>query len=192
MTPPPTAPSAYSLRPACLADIAGIQEVQRAGGALFKDTPHAFVADHEPDTAEELSVFITGGISYVATQNDQVAACALAGVLDRALHLYQVDTHPQHARRGLGAALIERLCADAQAMGLSAMTLSTFTNVAWNAPYYARLGFQVLPDSALTPGLYRIRTKETAEGLVDRCLMRRDLGAHPADQARFAAMEQPL
>jgi hypothetical protein len=49
--------------------------------------------------------------------------------------------------------------------------------VAWNAPYYERLGFQRLPDAELTPGLVAIRAEEAAHGLDEwpRLAMRRVL-----------------
>ena len=49
--------------------------------------------------------------------------------------------------------------------GLAAQTLTTFRDVAWNGPYYARLGFTVVPAEALTPGLRELRAAETARGL---------------------------
>jgi hypothetical protein len=57
------------------------------------------------------------------------------------------------------------------------LTLTTFTHVPWNAPYYERLGFRPLPEAELTPGLVAIRQNEAAHGLDrwPRLSMRRDL-----------------
>ena len=57
------------------------------------------------------------------------------------------------------------------------MTLTTFAEVPWNAPYYARLGFTILATDQLTPGLRRIRDHEVARGLDawPRVAMRRPL-----------------
>jgi hypothetical protein len=49
--------------------------------------------------------------------------------------------------------------------------------VPWNAPYYARLGFRILDDAEVTPGLRAIRQRE-AEICLDRwprVCMRRDV-----------------
>jgi hypothetical protein len=43
--------------------------------------------------------------------------------------------------------LLDRAAADAAAKGLRALTLTTFAEVPWNAPYYARCGFRVLNDT---------------------------------------------
>ena len=58
-----------------------------------------------------------------------------------------------------------------------ALTLTTFEHVPWNAPYYARLGFRILDDAEVTPGLRAIRQREAEIGLDrwPRVCMRRDL-----------------
>jgi hypothetical protein len=43
--------------------------------------------------------------------------------------------------------------------------LTTFRDVPWNAPYYQRLGFHILRDEELGPGLRSIRAHETQLGL---------------------------
>jgi predicted N-acetyltransferase YhbS len=77
--------------------------------------------------------------------------------VDGHLHVEQVSVDPAYARRGVGRALIGRLPGE--------LTLTTFAEVPWNAPYYARLGFTVLPGEALTPALRAIRAREAAHGL---------------------------
>ncbi len=59
------------------------------------------------------------------------------------------------------------------------MTLTTFTDIPWNAPYYTRLGFRVLDAGELTEGLREIRRAEAAMGLDawPRVCMRREAGA---------------
>ena len=57
------------------------------------------------------------------------------------------------------------------------MTLTTFTDVPWNGPYYQRCGFRPLANTELTPGLRKIRADEIARGLDEwpRISMRREL-----------------
>ena len=47
--------------------------------------------------------------------------------------------------RGLGAALIDRTAAAARARGFDTLYLSTYRDVPWNAPFYARRGFEEVP-----------------------------------------------
>jgi GNAT superfamily N-acetyltransferase len=93
------------------------------------------------------------------------------------VHVEQVSVHPDHARRGIGAALIEHVAGWAGERGSAALTLTTFADVPWNGPYYERLGFRVLAGADLTPGLRAVRAQEAAHGLDEwpRIAMRREL-----------------
>ena len=80
---------------------------------------------------------------------------------------------------GLGSRLVERVAGWARERGAPALTLTTYAEVAWNAPYYERLGFRRLADDELTPGLRAIRAAEAERGLDrwPRVGMRRELSA---------------
>jgi len=55
--------------------------------------------------------------------------------------------------------------------------LTTFTNVAWNRPWYEHLGFVVLGDDQIGPQLRAVREVETQHGLdpAERVCMRLEL-----------------
>jgi ribosomal protein S18 acetylase RimI-like enzyme len=109
--------------------------------------------------------------------DDVPAAYLVAEPVDDFLHVEQVSVHPRAARRRLGRSLIDHLAGVAREDGVPALTLTTFAEVPWNAPYYERLGFRVVPDAELTPGLRRIVDAEGAIGLHrwPRVVMRRDV-----------------
>jgi predicted N-acetyltransferase YhbS len=67
-----------------------------------------------------------------------------------------------HARRGLGAALIEHLAETARAEDRPALTLTTFRDVSWNAPYYQRLGFVIIEPADQEPELAELVNRESA------------------------------
>ena len=73
--------------------------------------------------------------------------------------------HPDHARKGIGRALIELAVRWGRAHDLYALTLTTYVDVPWNGPYYERLGFSYLATDEETPGLRVIRDRERASGL---------------------------
>jgi hypothetical protein len=72
---------------------------------------------------------------------------------------------------------VDAACAHARARGHAAITLTTFRDVAWNGPWYARNGFAVVDDPDQEPELRAIRASETARGLdaLPRVAMRRVL-----------------
>ena len=104
-------------------------------------------------------------------------AYLLADEVDGCAHLEQVTVHPDWGHRRLGQEQVERLKAWATARQLPTITLTTFTDVPWNGPYYRRLGFRIVDESQLTPGLRRIRRSEADRGLDawPRAVMRLDL-----------------
>ena len=94
---------------------------------------------------------------------------------DRA-HLEQVSVHPAHAGRRIGARLIDAVLGWAHDRGDRQLTLTTFADVPWNAPYYERLGFRPLPDAALAPQLAAELADERQRFAAPRLAMVRSTG----------------
>lgn len=81
------------------------------------------------------------GFTLVAEVDGQIIGFAQLLEVDGAAHLEQVSVLPEHGRRGVGRALVEAAVAEARRRGHRAMTLRTFAEVAFNAPFYATCGF---------------------------------------------------
>ena len=117
------------------------------------------------------------GLLWVALANNVPVGFAHVEVIDpSAAHLKEIDVHPQHGRRGIGTRLVMAVCAWAATAGYRAVTLTTFRDVAWNMPFYARLGFHEIPIDQLSPALLSVLRDETRRGL---------------DPAHRVAMERP-
>ncbi|MGW7510205.1 GNAT family N-acetyltransferase [Streptomyces massasporeus] len=154
------------IRLATRAELPALQDIERAAGAPCRDLGMPEIADDEPPALDILERYRRAGRCWVAVdEGDLPAAYLLAEPVDGALHIEQVSVHPRAARRGVGRALLAHAADRAHEEGLTALTLTTFTDVPWNAPYYARLGFRPLPEADLTPGLRAIRATEAAHGL---------------------------
>jgi GNAT superfamily N-acetyltransferase len=159
-------------------DVPVMQEIEVAAGRAFAEVGMDAVAGDDPLPVEVLLGYQRDGRAWVATDEaDHPVAYLIALVVDGVAHVEQVSVHPSHAGKGIGAALIERAADWARASGSPALTLTTFADVVWNAPYYERLGFRRLGDEELTPGLRAIRAEEAAHGLDawPRLAMRREL-----------------
>lgn len=93
---------------------------------------------------------------------------------ERAAHLEEVDVHPDHGRRGLGRRLVQTVCAWATSHGFEAVTLTTFRDVPWNMPFYARLGFVPIAADSVGAELCSVIDDEMRRGLdpVRRVVMR--------------------
>lgn len=154
------------LRPARLDDVVRLQEIERVAGVAFRDVGMAAIADDEPFPAEVLEAYVRDGRAWVAVDASDVAVAYLvADVVDGAGHVEQVSVDPRFARQGLGRALIDQAARWAEERGYAALTLTTFADVAWNAPYYERLGFRVVSPDAMGEGLRQVREHEAELGL---------------------------
>ena len=166
------------IRPARPDDLAALVEIERAAGGMFLLLDADIFAGHDPGSVEELTPYADGGRAFVSVDaDDRPVGYLLVDLVDGAAHIEQVSVHPDHARKGLGRALIEHAASWARARDLDSLTLTTYVAVPWNRPYYERLGFRRLTTDEETPGLRAIRERERALGLEvwPRTGMRRDL-----------------
>ncbi len=139
-----------------------------AAGRCFIEVGLAEVADHPPHSIAQHTQYCRLDRSWVATDGrGRAVAFLVAGVVDGNAHVDEVAVHPSHAGQGLGRALIDHLGEWADDCGLPAVTLTTFVDVPWNAPYYERIGFRRLRESEWGPELARIRWDERERGLDD-------------------------
>jgi GNAT superfamily N-acetyltransferase len=169
LTPTYTITAARPEDLACLAAIE-VAAVTLFTGPLFDSVPH------EPTNEAVLRDAQRDGRLWVARAGESPVGFALVGVIEsEAAHLEEIDVHPDHGRQGLGTRLVEDVCRWAAAAGHAAVTLTTYRDVPWNMPFYARLGFEVVPASALSPALRAIVDDEGRRGLdpTIRVVMRR-------------------
>ena len=164
-------------------DLVCLQAIEVAAGEAFRDIGMDDVADDPPLPIHALARYQRAGRAWVTVDGtDWPVAYVLVDLIDGCAHIEQVSVHPEHSRQGIGRALLDHVGAWAACHGIAALTLTTFRAVAWNGPYYRRLGFRELAAAEITPGLAAVMTAEAAHGLdpADRVCMRRDVPPTPA------------
>jgi GNAT superfamily N-acetyltransferase len=176
----------YVIELAGPADIARLAEIERAAASLFEIEQIPPSARDEVTPYEEFAAAQAAGRLWVAHSAAQVVGFALVELLGGCPHLEEMDVHPAHGRRGIGRALMRAVITWARAAGHASITLTTFRDVAWNAPFYASLGFEVVEPPQLPPALIEVVEDEAARGLDRdrRVVMRCDLSPLRADSAR--------
>ena len=103
---------------------------------------------------------------WVALADDVPVGFAHVEVIEpEAIHLEEIDVDPPHGRRGLGTRLLLRVCEWAADHGYASVTLTTFRDVPWNMPFYARLGFEIVPHAQVSAALHAVVADETRRGL---------------------------
>jgi GNAT superfamily N-acetyltransferase len=142
-----------------------LRDIERAAGQLFAEVGFGEIAAHEPESAEALAEYLHDGRAWVITDTDVPVGYAVVDIVDGLAHLEQLSVLPNHGRKGLGAALLEHVCDWAGRQQFDAVTLTTFRDIPWNAPFYARHGFRIIDESELGAELRELRALEATHGL---------------------------
>jgi ribosomal protein S18 acetylase RimI-like enzyme len=158
-----------TIRPATVADVGRLVDVEIEAGQLFHGVGMPEVAEDVPDRGE-LRAAIEAGRVWVTHVGAEVVGYISAEVLDGNAHVAQVSVVPEHGGRRIGAAMVGFVEAWGRAARRPATTLTTFSDVPWNGPYYRRLGYHVLASSDIGPELARTIAREAALPGIDASL----------------------
>jgi GNAT superfamily N-acetyltransferase len=163
------------IRLAVLEDAVRLPEIEQSASNSFFEIPDLASLPYE----ENLSVrahqgYIALGTEWVAlNEGGELVGFLAAEIISTELHLWELAVRQDVQGRGIGGRLVRMAEIFAKERRLDAMTLTTFTDVPWNAPWYSRLGFE--GDSA-DARLATIVRAELERGLPRRCAMRKRLG----------------
>lgn len=152
-----------TVRPASARDLPFLGEVEVRAAASFAEVGLAEAAGLPSVAPELLARQQAAGLLWVA--RDPPVGFAVALAFGGALHLHELDVVPEARGRGLGRALIDEVSAEASRRGLPRVTLVTFRDVPWNAPYYRRLGFRESTEAARLPEIAALLEEERRSGL---------------------------
>lgn len=172
-------PTGYTISLAERDDIAMLIEVDLAAGQLFAPTgliDGDALLDHVPENVFEQAID-AGDVLKVHEVPSAPVGFALMSHRGGTLYLDQLSVHPDHGRKGLGAALIQRVFQIARQRKLRVVTLSTFRDVPWNGPFYRKLGFRELPRKDMAEWMLDLeRIQALSLDVSKRCFMARKIG----------------
>ena len=157
--------SRYTITAARDRDLDELPAIELAAARLL--TGHAPESVLNETTSQDvLEKARRAGHLWVALADDAPVGFAhVVEIEPHAVHLEEIDVRPEHGRRGLGTRLVMHVCQWAAAAGYESVSLTTFRDIPWNMPFYARLGFSAVPDSKLTPALRGVLDDESRRGL---------------------------
>lgn len=148
--------------------------IERAAAQMFRIIPglDALDLDHTWQP-EDLRRLIRKGHCLAAHVDERPVGFIATQPFQRELHVWELSVHPDAQGHGIGAGLLRACLIDAGNAGFRAVTLTTFRDVPWNAPFYARLGFTELADPASHSRLAEMLANEAEDGLPAerRCAM---------------------
>ncbi|WP_406831097.1 GNAT family N-acetyltransferase [Pedococcus sp. KACC 23699] len=134
------------IRLALPTDLASVQGIEEASDQVFASVMDVSLWGSAPTGQERAT---EPGFLLVAAEGDEVVGFAHVVDVDGPggpAHLEQIAVLPDRSRRGVGSVLLEQACRYAAERGFAQVTLRTFRDVPWNAPFYAGHGFVVMAD----------------------------------------------
>ncbi len=151
--------------------------IEASAGLAFLNSSQAAAAKSPATPAGFYPHLIAQGLVWVAADLEGPFGFASTEAFEDGLHIWELAVRLDAQRQGAGRALLGAVSDDATRRGLPAVTLTTFTDVAWNAPFYRRMGYVEIPLTELSPRLAAVRVREGELGLdlKNRCAMRLDL-----------------
>lgn len=159
---------AYTLeiRSGRIEDLPACREIERSAGRVFADWNMDEIAKDEPIPLSDLAIYCNDQRLWVAVDDsDKPIAYIVVDRVDSRAHIEQISVHSNYAGKKIGQALIERAVLWANEQRMDAVTLTTFRDIPWNAPYYERCGFVVIPEENVLPDLRKLRLVEAHHGL---------------------------
>lgn len=170
----------YIIRKTELPDVEHLPLVERSASQAFKSLPSlSWIADNSVMPTREHKRLLAKSLSWTALDSSSETICGFinAEIIEGEFHIGEVSVSKAYQKKGIGSKLLKTALTHAKSLGLSTATLTTFTDVPWNAPYYQRLGFIILPADRLPQYLEQKLQEDKTSGLpLDRrCAMRKTL-----------------
>lgn len=166
----------YYIVPAQPEHITALPSIERAAAEGF---PEGMIPDKVKEYVLSLNDFenaLAKNQLWVATTLDnQPVGFAMTILNGDSAMLAELDVDPNHQQKGLGKALVQAVIEWACNEGIKRLSLTTFNNVQWNAPFYEKMGFRRLRRDELTANLTAILDNEEELGLKDRVAMQIEL-----------------
>ncbi|MCE5984761.1 GNAT family N-acetyltransferase [Pseudomonas wadenswilerensis] len=147
--------------------------VERSAAQAFACHPGLeWIAEGPLLSSAEHMAFITSNQEWVVVdQQDEPQGFICTKAMGHNLHIVELSVAQAYQGLGYGRRLIAAVGDWAGTQGFVALTLTTFTDVPWNAPFYARLGFTRLADSDLDGALAQLLEVEVTQHSSARCAM---------------------
>ena len=169
----------FNIRRARSADAAALPDIERSAAELFRlDHELAWLADSDvAPVTQHLRAIEQMCVWVAATADQQPAGFLRALEIDRQLHIDELSVSLAFQGQGMGRALVSTAIEHARLSELDAVTLTTFRDLPWNAPFYQRMGFVLLTPEDSTPHLLEALNGEMTHGFPGkrRCAMRLSL-----------------
>lgn len=181
-------PSSVSIRLARPTDLDRLGPIERSAASAFRRVGLAWLADGGTMDVAVLTELCRDRTLWVAAdEQDEPVGFLAAHELDDSFYIAEVSVAQSHQQQGIGARLVGTAIEHGRRAGFRSITLTTYRDLPWNGPFYARLGFVEVDVGKAGPGHIE-KLREEAEAGHDparRCIMALGLD-QPALSSRIA------
>lgn len=153
-----------TIRRASHDDVPVMQALEHDAAQAFRAVGYDFCADGPVRTLEEHERGLTQGATFVAEIGGDTAGFIMMWPVDGHGHITEVSVAERFQQRGIGRALIKAGEDWALDQGFSAVTLTTFRDVPWNAPFYSSLGYEAFSPGEDEHDLLAVQAEEAGSG----------------------------
>lgn len=134
--------AAVSIKLAERRHLADIPKIELAAAAMFSEADLPQTIRHKVTHLSFLEDALKAKRLWVADAGEKAVGFAAASVVDDSGYIDEIDVVPEFGRQGIGTRLVQSVVDWARAETFPALTLITFSHLAWNAPFYEKLGFE--------------------------------------------------
>lgn len=153
-------------------DFYAIQAVERSAGLLFRGTQMDWAVGEVTESAD-LADAASLDLLWVSETDGAISGFLLAEGFATDFHIWELSVGQAWQGSGIGRLLIETAFEEAARRGFTKATLTTDRTLAWNGPWYQRLGFKEPTAGEISA---RLAIQLASEPFPDRrCAMIRSL-----------------
>ncbi|NUU38084.1 GNAT family N-acetyltransferase [Pseudomonas sp. C2B4] len=156
-------------------DAQSLPRIERSAAQAFHGIAElSWLADAPVMTVDRHRALIAQSTCWIAVDTQEQPQGFLSAERQGSdLHIHELSVSQPMQGHGLGRKLLEAAMEHARSNQLHCVTLTTFTQVPWNAPFYQRLGFEQHTGATLDERLAEILAREYACGFEagSRCAM---------------------
>ena len=158
----------YSLREATEDDKDLLATIELDAVALFKTVPELAYLGESHASPEQLSIWLSAGRIYIAEDNGKAVGFVAAVTMDDTLYIAEISTIQEYQGKGVGLTLISTVFDWARELAAATgskprVSLTTYREITWNAPYYRKRGFREVEARTLGPKHVEKMTKDHGE-----------------------------
>jgi len=160
-------PAGYRIRPFRPDDADTLYDVEGAATGLLIGAGYPQFLEGQAPPRADFAKVLAGRTVFVAAGigDDTPIGYAALGDIEGAAYLNQLSVLPAQGRKGIGSALLEAALGHARWQFAPIMALSTFRDVPFNAPFYAKRGFVAVDPATADPALLRQFQAEIPDGI---------------------------